>query len=116
MKILLCNARHAHEDINDLPAIFPQVIVDPSDTEGMYSVVYDAIHETDHSDGIDLYVTGMTVAVGAVVRYCYKNGIALTLWHYDRSKDAYYPQRIFTPEDAFAIRWANTYEARSCMC
>lgn len=43
---------------------------------------------------IDLYVTGLTVALCSVINVCLRENIKLTLWHHDRSIDKYYPQDL----------------------
>lgn len=43
-----------------------------------------------------LYVTGLTVALGEVIKYCFENIIDLTLMHYDRNTNEYYAQNIIT--------------------
>lgn len=43
---------------------------------------------------IDLYVTGLTVALIAVINCCVDEGIALTLWHFNRESGEYYPQQV----------------------
>lgn len=42
----------------------------------------------------DLYVTGLTVALVAVLNACHKLGIVVTLYHYDREEGNYYPQQV----------------------
>ena len=44
---------------------------------------------------LNVYVTGLTAATAAVIRYCAYNGVSLTLWHYNRESGEYAPQRIF---------------------
>ena len=43
-----------------------------------------------------LYVTGLTVALVAVINACKELGITLTLMHYDRATEGYYPQDILS--------------------
>lgn len=105
-KFILCPARHDHPEIAGLPAIFPQEIAEITDIAGMTRTAREAIADCD---GIDLYVTGLTVAVGAVIRACYTSMKALTLWHYDRAKDAYFPQVIMTAEDVGLMREGGWY-------
>lgn len=47
------------------------------------------------ADSVDLYVTGLTVALGEIIRYCATAAIPLTLWHFDRDTGSYYPQPLF---------------------
>ena len=88
MKILgLCEGRH------ELPVegyIFGNQL-DPLDLEGMAKQVHEKL--SDCSD-LTLYVTGLTVALGEVIAYCFANDIELTLMHFDRNSNSYYPQKI----------------------
>lgn len=43
---------------------------------------------------LTLYVTGLTVALCEVIRYCSERNIALTLKHYDAQTKSYYSQII----------------------
>lgn len=43
-----------------------------------------------------LYVTGLSVALTAVINVCQRNDIALTLMHYDQGSGDYYPQEVLT--------------------
>jgi hypothetical protein len=47
---------------------------------------------------LDLYVTGMTVALVSVINYAIHNHIPLTLWHYNKANESYYPQEVHTTE------------------
>lgn len=42
-----------------------------------------------------VYVTGLTACVATVIAECAKNGVALTLMHYDRESEEYIPQIMF---------------------
>ena len=49
---------------------------------------------------LDLYVTGLTVATTSLINAVldhnrtYKNRVILTLYHYNKDTDTYYPQQI----------------------
>lgn len=43
---------------------------------------------------INLYVTGLTVALVAVLNVCRNEGISVTLMHFDRESGEYYPQEV----------------------
>lgn len=43
---------------------------------------------------INLYVTGMTVALIATLNACRSEGISVTLYHYDRETGNYFPQEV----------------------
>ena len=53
----------------------------------------DCIYEGEFA--LVLYVTGLSSALAAVVKACAKNGVSLTLMHFDRESGDYRPQRIF---------------------
>lgn len=84
----LCEGRHP------VPAtsfIFPGEI-DPTDFTAMTRMANDAIPaDAEH---IDLYVTGLTAGVLAVVSVCEARKIGLTAYHYDRQTGNYLPQVI----------------------
>lgn len=104
----LCEGRHP------MPVhgyIFPAEI-DPLDIAGMRKQIndyfdshlewgkhlrasqwsYDDYYVETSDDHVHLYVSGLTVAVAEVIRYCYNHGVRLTLYHYDRNTGGYYPQ------------------------
>ena len=87
----LCSARHAMPDCVQ-EFIFPNEISDPTDTESLYQLAAQSLKDCD---SVTVYVTGLTVALGAVVSYCAKNAIGLTLMHFDRNSGDYYPQCLF---------------------
>lgn len=53
----------------------------------------------DVGPGFDLvlYVTGLSVALVAVINACIRVGIGLTLMHYNRDTGNYYPQDVLVP-------------------
>lgn len=110
----LCAARHA------MPVtefIFPEVVNNPTDFDGMEKTVEDFIlhhvgltvterQALDQRYGEDVpcwsgkrtlivYVTGLTACTAAVIKVCALNGVSLTLMHFDRESGEYLPQRIF---------------------
>ena len=46
---------------------------------------------------INLYVTGLSQALAAVIAMCAINGVPLTLYHFNKDTGDYYPQTIFRP-------------------
>lgn len=44
-----------------------------------------------------LYVTGLTVALVAVINACMRVGISITLMHFNRETGDYYPQDVLVP-------------------
>lgn len=43
---------------------------------------------------MDLYVTGLTIALIAALNICREEGIKVTLWHFNRETGKYYPQEV----------------------
>ena len=89
-KILaLCEGRH------EMPsqvegAIFGNEL-DPLNTSAMEETAAAVLQSVTE---LELYVTGLTVALVAVVNVCHVNNIKLTLMHFDRSSGTYYPQIV----------------------
>ena len=92
IRLGLCRGRHELPEVNGY--VF-DTEVNPLDVSGLYETAYKAIPECKQ---VDLYVTGLTVALGAVIRVCTVRNIGLTLYHYDRESGSYYPQTIITVE------------------
>ena len=59
----------------------------PSEEDGDQLYIADGV-------SLDLYVTGLTVALIAVLNVCREEGIDVTLWHYNRDSGKYYPQPV----------------------
>lgn len=119
LSMSLCTFRHYTKE-TDGP-VFPHIVKDMSNVPELERVARERIWEVcyekyrqgkdgyfieikkEFSSGfkfdprlhIDLYVTGLTVALIAVVNVCLRERIGLTLWHYDREKDDYFPQPIY---------------------
>lgn len=47
--------------------------------------------------GLVIYVTGLTVALVAVINACLRVGISVTLMHFNRETGDYYPQDVLVP-------------------
>lgn len=92
MKMALCEGRHEIPEATD-GAIFPAVIEDPTDLEAMMKVVNGKLR---YCARLDLYVTGLTVALVTVVNYAICNNMPLTLYHYDSKSGKYYAQPVET--------------------
>lgn len=73
------------------------------DRVGVESVYAQPINGNDYTDtacfrgrrALVVYVTGLTAATAAVIAACAKNGVHLTLMHFDRESGNYLPQVIF---------------------
>ena len=91
MKVGLIKGRH------NLPVekfIFEE-IEDPTALEEMYKVVEKKLKNIDSKETLEVYVTGLTVALTTVIKYCSYNDINLTLYHYNIKSGEYFPQVIF---------------------
>ena len=86
----LCRGRHKIEGVTEY--VFPQE-VNPLDLNKLAEMVHEALADCTK---LDLYVTGLTVALVEVINYATKNNIALTLWHYNRDTGNYYSQSVAT--------------------
>ena len=84
----LCRGRH------DIPGITSYIYpsqVDPLDLAGQAATADAALAGVEV---LDLYVTGLTVALVTVINHCRQAGISLTLYHFDRESGDYYPQSV----------------------
>jgi hypothetical protein len=86
----LCKGRHEIPQVTEY--IFP-TIVDPTNLEDMMNRTHEALNDCLH---LDLYVTGLSVALATVISYCIINYIPLTLYHYNTTTNSYYQQVIPT--------------------
>lgn len=91
VSMALCEGRHAIPQAVD-GAIF-NTVINPLDVEGLQSEAYNKLKALDIKS-LDLYVTGLTVALVSVLNACRQLGIVITLYHYDRESDNYYPQQV----------------------
>ena len=87
----VCAGRH------DIPqaidgSIFPNQI-DPLNVTGMEAMAEAKLSSLEIKH-LDLYVTGLTVAVVAVINSCHRLGITVTLFHHDRESGQYYSQEV----------------------
>lgn len=87
----LCEGRHAIPQAED-GAIFGHTI-NPLEPQGLQAEGESKLRELDIKS-LDLYVTGLTVALISVLNACRQLGIVVTLYHYDRKEDNYYPQQV----------------------
>ena len=75
--------------------IFPQVI-DVKDFNKMQDIIFEKLINCKK---LNLYVTGLTVALVEVYGFCVHNNIPLTLYHYDRETGGYYVQEATTENE-----------------
>jgi len=105
MKLGLCAGRH------DIPGIEGYIFegdVNPLDLDGMRMACHQKLK---YCSMLNLYVTGLTVALVAVINYCCHNHIPLTLWHFNREDGSYYPQEVLTRVDLDLLVEAGYYPA-----
>lgn len=87
----LCEGRHEIPQAVD-GSIFGNTI-DPLDPNGLQAEAKSKFRELDIKS-LDLYVTGLTVALISVLNACRELEIEVTLYHYDRESGNYYPQQV----------------------
>ena len=85
----LCEGRHPIPQATD-GAIFGNTL-NPLDVNGLEET---AFQKLEGVKSLNLYVTGLTVALVAVLNVCRREGILVTLWHYNRDTNSYYPQPV----------------------
>lgn len=85
----LCEGRHQMpEEVEG--SIFSNTL-DPLDIEGMEKIANKKLAGVQE---LTLYVTGLSVALVAVINICHRKKIELLLMHFDRSTGNYYPQEV----------------------
>lgn len=96
MKIGLIKGRHEIPEVNGL-YIFNEP-VDPTDVIGINEIAIARIKELfidpNEERYINLYVTGLTVALVAVINVCRVYHVKLILWHYNKDTNRYFPQVV----------------------
>ena len=97
----LCESRHEIPQITD-GYIFPSE-VNPTDLRELNSLAVDKLMDICEKEYINkkqivgqlnLYVTGLTVALIEVLNICKMYGIRVTLYHYNRDTNDYFPQEV----------------------
>lgn len=68
-------------------------IKDVTDQETLMNTAYHFIKKID-TDILEIYVTGLTVALIATLNVCRLLGIDVVLYHYDRETNSYYKQEV----------------------
>ena len=90
-RMALCKGRH------DMPpevqgAIF-DCEVNPLDPDKLLKEVIQS-EKLENIDCLILYVTGLTVALVAVMNACKMLGVRIMLMHYNKDTGKYYPQEV----------------------
>lgn len=88
-KMSLCEGRHEIPQAVD-GSIFDNE-VNPLATSALERIAGEKLQKVTE---LDLYVTGLTVALVAVLNVCHSTGIKVTLYHFDRNSGEYYPQAV----------------------
>ena len=85
----LCEGRHQMpKEVEG--AIFSNTL-DPLNIDGLEKIASDKLEGVQ---SLTLYVTGLSVALVAVINICHQKGIELVLMHFDRATGNYYPQEV----------------------
>ncbi len=87
-KLGLCVGRHEIAGVNEY--IYPNEL-NPLDLNGMEMRAKEKLAGVKT---LKLYVTGLTVALVAVINVCRELNIKLTLMHYNRDNGEYYSQEV----------------------
>lgn len=94
MNIALCQGRHDIPQATD-GYIFSKEVIDSflknKDFKALRREARSRVLES-MPDHINLYVTGLSVALVEAIQVCRPFG--LTLWHYDTPTGTYYPQEV----------------------
>ena len=85
----LCEGRHVIPQAVD-GSIFENTL-DPLNFQEMEVI---ATEKLKGLKSLELYVTGLTVALVSVLNICHKENISVTLWHYNRDTASYYSQEV----------------------
>lgn len=108
LNVAVCEGRHDIPQATDgscFPNEIPsKILKNPTYLEDMaFSRLWDICRRKkmiDENDRIiwgiqlNLYVTGLTIAVIAAIKAAKNEGMDIVLWHYDRDSESYYPQKI----------------------
>lgn len=91
VKVALCEGRHTMPE-GVVGSIFPNA-VDPTDLKTLDEVAEKFVEDNIGKD-LEVYVTGLTVALVAVIKACQDKAVSLTLYHFNRDTNGYYPQLV----------------------
>lgn len=96
MKIGLCKGRHEIPGVElyVFPKEIPtELLLDPDGLEkaAMVSLM---MQDIELGEQVDLYATGLSVALLATLNALKGMGVACTVYHYNRDNGEYYPQSL----------------------
>lgn len=93
MKVQLCESRHVV--LGDIDGyIFPNTIEDVTNVMELEEIALNSITKLGETSHLDIYVTGLTVALIATLNVARKCNIDVTLLHYDRENGKYFSQHV----------------------
>lgn len=95
LSVSLCSGRHFISQAKNGSIFGPRL--DPTDINGIEAQA-NAWVESAVGSGVDLinlYVTGLKVALVAVIRASIFHNVDLVLWHYSRDNGEYLPQEVW---------------------
>ena len=90
----LCEGRHSIPDVEGY--IFGNEISDPTDLDAMFLQAYRTLVKL-HPEHLNLYVTGLTVALIETIKAANSLGVTVALWHFNRATGDYYRQTTTVP-------------------
>lgn len=88
--LALCAGRH------EMPAQIEGCIFDIiEDVTNLQAMEEIACNKLEGCKSLQLYVTGLTPALIAVLNVCHRNGTLVTLYHFNRDTGDYFPQVVY---------------------
>lgn len=90
----LCEGRHEIAGVAEY--IFGNTISDPTDTKGLKkeALAFFVDNGVKSTESINIYVTGLTVALIAAINAAKEIGATVTLYHFDRETGNYFEQSV----------------------
>lgn len=97
LNVGLCEGRHNIPQVTD-GYIFPSE-VNPTDLIGLNNIASDKIIQMcekfkNSKIKLNLYVTGLTVALIELLNVCKIHDLEVTLYHYNKETNDYFPQKV----------------------
>ena len=99
-RYVLCKGRHeviANDGQHVTESIFGNE-VDPLDVRGLQEIAEEFLRYKPYE--IEVYVTGLSVALVALINASVAMEKSLWLMHFDRNSSSYYPQGVAKPYDS----------------
>lgn len=93
-KFGLCEGRHEINGVTEY--IFGNTISDPTNTEGLKkeALAFFIDNGVKSTECINIYVTGLTVALIAAINAAKEIGVTVTLYHFDRETGSCFEQSV----------------------